>query len=321
MNTPKKALLSVICATLGFLSPSLASAQNENEPIPATASVHSDTLEKARQSGAIAVGYRNANVPFSYQDSSHQPTGYTKELCDQIVDAIKLEYGMPHLKIVYRLVTAQERIPMLQNGTIDMECSSSSITPERQNQVDFSIAYYLFNIRLLTRKAYHIQNLSDLANKTIVFTTGTTTEEMIREKLDVERNHIMILRGKSHAESFMMVRTGRAAAYLVGDVLLAGLITSARDPNAYEIVGPSLSTGRYAIMVRKGDTRLKAAVNRALTDIIVSGKIKEMYDRWFTQPIPPYGANMNMPMSEELAQFFARQTRAAVSQKTETNNP
>jgi glutamate/aspartate transport system substrate-binding protein len=268
------------------------------------------TLERARQRGTIIIGYHSANVPLSYQNASHQPTGYTKELCDRVVDTIRREFRMPKLEAVYRLVTPQERIPMLQDGAIDLECGSTTVTEERKEFVDFSIAYFISNVRLLTRKAYHIQDLSDLKNKTIVFTAGTTAGRAIREKLGVERNNITVLEGKTHPDSFLMIRTGRAAAYAMDDVLLAGLIASSRDPNTYEIVGPPLSSESYAIMIRKGDLPLKAIIDKALTRIIASGEIGEIYDRWFMRPIPPSGANMNLPMSDELARFFARQASA-----------
>ncbi|MDR2032789.1 MAG: amino acid ABC transporter substrate-binding protein [Azoarcus sp.] len=283
-------------------------ASKNTLPDAAGASGGLKTLERARQRGTIIIGYRSTNVPFSYQNASHQPTGYAKELCDRVVDTIRREFHMPKLKAVYRVVTAWERIPMLQNGTIDLECGSTTITEERKKFVDFSIAYFISNVRILTRKAYHIQDLDDLKNKTVVFTSGTTAEKVIREKLDVERNNITVLEAKTHPDSFLMIRAGRAAAYAMDDVLLAGLIANSRDPNTYEIVGPPLSSESYAIMMRKGDPLLKATVDKVLTRIIASGEIREIYDRWFIHPIPPSGANMNLPMSAELTQFFAQQT-------------
>ncbi|MDR0717102.1 MAG: amino acid ABC transporter substrate-binding protein, partial [Azoarcus sp.] len=219
------------------------------------------TLERARQRGTIIIGYRAANVPLSYQNASHQPTGYTKELCDRVVDAIRREFHMPKLEAVYRLATPRDGIPMLQDGTIDMECGSTTVTEERKEFVDFSIAYFISNVRLLTRKAYHIQDLDDLKNKTIVFTAGTTAGKVIREKLDAERDNITVLEGKTHPDSFLMIRTGRAAAYAMDDVLLAGLIANSRDPNTYEIVGPPLSSENYAIMIRREDPLLKAIID------------------------------------------------------------
>lgn len=308
MDTRIAAALFALAAAVCFLLPETSIAESDGLCDAADAGTHAlaGTLGKAKARGTIIIGYRLGSVPFSYQNSAHQPTGYAKELCDMVVNAIKDEFGLPQLKIVYQPITSPNRIPMLRNGSIDLECSTTTITPEREKVVDFSIPYFISNARLLTRKAYRIRDLSDLANKIIVFTAGTTAEKTIAKKLDIKRNNITVLEGKTHTDSFLMIRTGRAAAYIIDDTLLAGLITSARDPNAYEIVGPSLSSEHYAIVMRKENSPLKAAVNRALARIIASGEIRELYDRWFMRPIPPSGGNMNLPMSEELSQFFAR---------------
>jgi glutamate/aspartate transport system substrate-binding protein len=312
MNTRTAAALFALAAALCFPSAETAVAEDYlPRDMVGTADESTGTLEKARMRGAIIIGYRLASIPFSYRNSTHQPTGYAKELCDRVVDAIRNEFNLPQLKTIYQLIPASsERISMLQNGAIDLECSTTSVTPEREKIVDFSIPYFISNARLLTRKAYRIRNLRDLANKTIVFTTGTTAERIITEKLDVVHNKIAVLHGKTHADSFMMIKTGRAAAYVIDDILLAGLVSSARDPNAYEIIGSPLSSEYYAIMMRKEGGPLKAAVNKALADIIVSGEIKELYERWFMRPIPPSGAIMNLPMNPELTQFFARMSYA-----------
>ena len=311
VSARKSAALLAACLAIALSAAETARAEDAAPTEANAPEAPLTTLEKVRKNGVIVIGHRLGNIPFSYLDVSRQPTGYAKELCDRIARAIKLEFGMPQLKIVYRPVTAQERLPMLGSGMIDLECGSTTITAERQKRADFSVVYFISNVRLLTRKAYDIRNLDDLADKTIVFTTGTTAESAIQEKLDIERKRIAVVQGKTHAASFLMVRTGRAAAYVTNDDLLAGLIANARDPNAYEIVGPPLSVEHYAIMMRKGDVQLKNSVDKALVNIIASGEIRELYDRWFTQPIPPSGANLNLPMSAELEQLFARQAGAA----------
>ncbi|MDR2093882.1 MAG: amino acid ABC transporter substrate-binding protein [Azoarcus sp.] len=324
MNTRVATALLTLAAVFCFLPPETANAQeaaivqNDDPSGDAADTViePAETLEKIRQRGVIVIGYRFSSIPFSYQNATHQPTGYAKELCDRVVDTIRKEFRLPKLKIVYQPVPASDRIPMLQNGGIDLECGSTTITAEREKQVDFSLPYFISNIRLLTRKAYQIRDLRDLANKTIVFTAGTTAERIIAEKLDVEHNNITVLQGKTHSDSFLMVRIGRAMAYVIDDTLLVGMIANARDPNAYEIVGPSLSSEHYAIMMRKEDGSLKAAVNEALMRIIVSGEIQELYERWFMRPIPPFGANMNLPMSTELTQFFAQLANARDASKS-----
>jgi glutamate/aspartate transport system substrate-binding protein len=285
-----------------------AAAENElpetPEPEPDNREI-SGTIEKAKRTGIITIGYRHANVPFSYQDSSLHPTGYTKELCDRIVEKIKLRYNMPKLKVIYLPITAKERVEKLQNGAFDLGCGPSVVTRELMKDVDFSITYFISNVRLLTRKDYHIQNLNSLENKIITVTTGTAAEKTLRAKLDAGRYNIAVLPRSSNPESFLMVKSGRAAAYALDDILLAGLIANSRDPNAYEIVGPTLSTARYALMMRKGDTQLKAIVNKTLANMMTSGEAGRLYERWFMRPIPPSGININLPMSAELVQVFA----------------
>jgi glutamate/aspartate transport system substrate-binding protein len=262
------------------------------------------TLEKAKSTGTITIGYRLANVPFSYLDNTFLPTGYAKELCDRVVDTIRQEYNLPKLKISYFPVKADDRITALQNGTIDMECGSSTITTERRKQVDFSLAYFIAHIRLLARKDSHIQDLTDLANKTLVVTKGTTAANILRGKLSLTHPDINLMEGKTHSDSFLIVAGGRAAAYATDDILLAGLIANSRQPEAYEIVGPPLSSESYAIMLRKDDEPLKTIVNLTLTRLMLSGEAPKLYNRWFMNPIPPSGIVINLPMSAELQQAF-----------------
>jgi glutamate/aspartate transport system substrate-binding protein len=262
------------------------------------------TLERAKSTGTIIIGYRLANVPFSYLDNTFRPTGYAKELCDRVVDTIRQELDLPNLKIAYLPVKANDRITALQNGTIDLECGSSTITPERRKQVEFSLAYFIAHVRLLARKDSHIQELNDLANKTLVVTQGTTAENVIREKLKLANPGINLVESKTHSDSFLIVSGGRAAAYATDDILLAGLIANSRHPDAYEIVGPPLSSESYAIMMRKGDEALRTIVNKTLTQLMLSGEAPSLYNRWFMTPIPPSGIIINLPMSAELQQVF-----------------
>jgi glutamate/aspartate transport system substrate-binding protein len=269
----------------------------------------SGTLEKARNTGAITISYRLANVPFSYLDETFLPTGYAKELCDRVVDAIRKEYGMPELKTIYLPVTAKDRVSALQKGTIDLECGSSTDTPERRQSVDFSLAYFIAHVRLLTRKDSRIQRLEDLAHKTLAVTMGTTAEKVIQEKLKHAGLPVKIAQGRTHSDSFLMVEGGRADAYATDDILLAGLIANSRHPDAYEVVGPPLSSEHYAIMIRKDDEPLKAVVNQTLTQLMLSGEAPKLYNRWFMSPIPPSGIIINLPMSAELKRVFTHPER------------
>ncbi|GHT90399.1 amino acid ABC transporter substrate-binding protein [Betaproteobacteria bacterium] len=262
------------------------------------------TLEKARASGTMVISYRLANVPFSYLDDSFLPTGYAKELCDRVVDTIRQEFAMPELKTVYLPVKADDRISALQKGVIDLECGSTSDTPEWRKLVDFSLPYFIAHIRLLVPKEAHIRDLNDLAHQTLVVTKGTTAEKLMREKLKRANPDIKLMEGKTHSDSFLIVEGGRAAAYATDDILLAGLIANLRHPDAYKIVGPPLSSESYAIMMRKGDAPLKAVVNRTLTRLMLSGEATKLHNRWFMTPIPPSGIIINLPMSAELHQIF-----------------
>ncbi|MDR1424366.1 MAG: amino acid ABC transporter substrate-binding protein [Azoarcus sp.] len=305
MNTSTLATAIAACAATCLLLAAPVWAQDG-----AAARKNQETIEKIRQSGAIILSYRLANMPFTYLDSSFEPTGYAKELCDHVVDSIRREYDMPQLKIIYLPVVAKNRISALQNGAIDLECGSSTDNPERRKAVDFSITYFISNIRLLTRKDYRFVDLNSLRGKTVVVTTGTTAEKAV-SKLNVAGRGIKVLYGRTHSDSFLMVKSGRAYAYLMDDILLAGLISASRDPNAYEIVGPSLSTERYAIMLRKEDARLKTIVNKTLAHLMSSGEAAKLYERWFMRPIPPSGIVINLPMSDELTQVFAHPTAAS----------
>jgi glutamate/aspartate transport system substrate-binding protein len=296
-----------ICVAAFLLSAQPGVANPSSTPAgPATGAL-SGTLEKAKNTGVITISYRLANVPFSYLDDAFLPTGYAKELCDRVVDTIKQEYGMPELKTIYLPVIAKDRVSALQKGTIDLECGSTTDTPERRQVADFSLAYFIAHIRLLARKDAHIHDLRDLAHKTLVVTTGTTADHVIREKLKhIDNHNIMLAQGKTHSDSFLMVESGRAAAYATDDILLAGLIANSRHPDIYEIVGPSLSSENYAIMMRKNDALLKAVVDQTLTKLMLSGEAPKLYNRWFMSPSPPSGIIINLPMSAELKRVFTQ---------------
>ena len=281
-----------------FATPDTAqSASAPQEPI--------ESLERIKKTGVINISYRLANVPFSYLDYSFRPTGYAKELCERVAEIIKQKLNLPALKIVYLPVKSKDRIFMLQNGTIDMECGSTPNTPETRKLADFSLSYFVTNARFLTRTDYHFHSLENLSNKTIVVTANSITDGLIREKLDVARHNITVLQGKTHSDSFLMVKSGRAAAFATDDVILAGLIANASDPSAYEIFGPTLNSEHYAIMMRKDDANLKKAVNRALVQIMSSGEAAKLYTRWFMNPIPPSGVNLNLPMNSDLSRVFS----------------
>ena len=260
------------------------------------------TLKKVHENGTIIVGFRHTNVPFSYFDATLQPTGYTKELCDHIIDELKRTYQLPHLKTIYVPIVASERLSSLQNNGIDLVCGSSSISNERHKVIDFSIPFFVSSVRLLTRKDYRYKDLSSIKGKAIVSVEGTTLEDALRGSLDIKDNHIELLKAEGNIEAFLMVKSGRAAAYAQDDILLAALIANSRDPNAYELVGPNMRTDEFAIMMRK-DRDFTRFVNTTIARLMRSGEFTKLYERWFLRPIPTNGIIMNLPMSEELSKI------------------
>lgn len=264
------------------------------------------TLDKIRESGQIVLAYRDSSVPFSYiADKPNEPVGYAHDLQLKVVEAIKNQLNLPNLNVRYNLVTSQTRIPLVQNGTVDLECGSTTNNPERQQQVDFSVGFFEIGTRLLTANDSGIQGFDDLKGKTLVTTAGTTSERYIKEKNDKEGLGITIVSAKDHGESFMMLESGRAAAFMMDDVLLAGEKAKAKDPDKWVIVGEPQSFEIYGCMVRKGDTEFKKLVDDTLSATYASGEINDIYNKWFMTPIPPKNVNMNFPMSDNLKALLA----------------
>lgn len=278
----------------------------EGETATSTEGSTSGTLDKIKQSGTIVVGYRDSSIPFSYiADDPNQPMGYAHDLEMKIVDAVKADLGLPDLKIRYNLITSQTRIPLVQNGTIDFECGSTTNNEERQKQVAFSNGFFEIGTRLLTKKDSGINDFPDLAGKTLVTTAGTTSERYIRQYNDDKKLNMKIISAKDHGEAFLMLENGRADAFMMDDVLLAGEKAKAKNPDEWVIVGTPQSFEIYGCMMRKDDPQFKAIVDKALTDVYASGEINEIYKKWFMTPIPPKNINMNFEMSDNLKALIA----------------
>ena len=247
---------------------------------------------------------QESSIPFSYLDDKQQPIGYAMDLCMKIVDAVKAELKMPNLKVNYQLVTSANRIPLMANGTIDLECGSTTNNIPRQEQVWFTMTHFVTANRWIAKKSSNIKSLQDLKGKTIVSTAGTTNIKQITE-LNTEKNlGLTILPAKDHAEAFLMVETGRAAAFVMDDILLAGQIANARNPADYRILPESLRQEPYSMMLRKGDAPFKALVDRAVGAAMKSGEIEKIYAKWFTSPIPPKGVNLNFPITPAIRDAF-----------------
>jgi glutamate/aspartate transport system substrate-binding protein len=283
---------------------------------PLLAAELTGTLKKIKDSGTITLGHRDSSIPFSYYgDSPQQPVGYSHDLQLKIVDALKKELDAPNLKVRYNLITSQTRIPLVQNGTVDIECGSTTNNVERQQQVDFSVGIFEVGTRLLTKKTSGVNDFADLKGKNVVTTAGTTSERLLKA-MNAEKNMGMnVISAKDHGEAFLMLESGRAVAFMMDDALLAGEMAKAKKPQDWVVVGEPQSYEIYGCMMRKGDPAFKQVVDNALSDTFASGDINAIYDKWFMQPVPPKGLNLNFPMSAELKKLLAEPTDKAAEQQ------
>jgi glutamate/aspartate transport system substrate-binding protein len=274
------------------------------------AAAQEGTLKKIKDSGSITVGHRDASVPFSYYDDKQRPVGYAMDLCHRIVDSVKNELKMPKLEVKYQLVTSANRIPLMANGTIDLECGSTTNNLDRQKQVGFTITHFVTANRWIAKRASKIGKLEDLKGKTIVSTAGTTNIKQITEINGQKNLGMNIISANGHPEAFQMVETGRAVAFVMDDILLYSLAAQSRNPKDYEISKEALSVEPYGIMLRRDDPAFKKVVDNAMTQVMKSGQINAIYDKWFQKPIPPRNINLNVPMSEQFKKVIKNPTDA-----------
>ena len=266
------------------------------------------TLKKIRDSGSITIGHRDASIPFSYLDDKQQPIGYSMDLCRKIVDAVKAELKLPNLQVKLNPVTSATRIPLLANGTIDMECGSTTNNLERQRQVSYAVTTFVTANRILSKKSSKIMKLDDLKGKTIVSTSGTSNLKQITELNASKSLGMNILAVKDHAEAFLMVETDRALAFVMDDILLYGLAAGSKSPADYVVSSEALSVEPYGIMMRKDDPAFKQVADRAVVALFRSGEINNLYRTWFQSNIPPKNINLNLPMTEQLKAVIAKPT-------------
>ena len=260
------------------------------------------TLDKVKQSGAITLAYRESSVPFSYLDDKAQPVGFGHEICLKIVDEVKKVTGRADLKVNMQAVTSANRIPLLQNGTIDIECGSTTNNSTRGKQVQFAINYFYTGTKFLVKTGTTVKGIEDLKGKTIVSTTGTTNFQILRNLNEEKKLGMELLSAKDHADSALMVETGRAVAFGMDDILLYGLRASAQNPSSLAVVGDPIQVEPYAIMMRLDDPAFRKVVNDTLAGLMKSGEFTKLYNKWFMSPIPPKGINLNAPMSPELVE-------------------
>lgn len=272
---------------------------------PAAAQELDGTLKKISDSGTISLGHRESSIPFSYYDDNQQIVGYSHELMLLVVEAVKAELKLPRLNVKLTPITSQNRIPLVQNGSIDLECGSTTNNLERQRQVAFSNTLFVIGTRLLTRKDSGIRDFPDLAGKNVVTTAGTTSERLLRKLNETGRMGMKIISAKDHGESFLTLQSGRAVAFMMDDALLAGEMAKARKPDEWHIVGTPQSREAYGCMMRKGDPRFKKLVDDAIARAMTSGRAEKLFVKWFQSPIPPKGLNLNLPLSDEMRSLFA----------------
>lgn len=263
------------------------------------AQAQSDTLKKVADNKKITVAYRESSVPFSYLAGT-APVGFSVELSNAVVEAVKKQLKMPDLKVELQSVTSQNRIPLLQNGTIDLECGSTTNNSARGKEVSFATNYFYTGTRLMVKKSSGIHNWADLKGKKVAITTGTTNMQVVRRYNDEKSLNLDIVGTKDHADAAMLVETGRADAFAMDDILLFGLKANAKDPAALDVVGESLQVEPYACMVRKDDPKFKALVDGVINDMMKSGAFTKLYNKWFMEPIPPRNQAIGLPMSKEL---------------------
>jgi glutamate/aspartate transport system substrate-binding protein len=265
----------------------------------------SGTIKKIRETGQITVGHRESSAPFSYLDDKQQPIGYTMDLCAKVVDAVKAEMKLPNLKVAYQPVTSSNRIPLLQNGTIDMECGSTTNSVARQQQVAFGPTHFVINVTAAVKKSSNIKSIAELNGKNVSSTSGTTAVPLIKGYEKTKNVDVKEIYGKDHAESFLLLADDRVSAFIMDDILLAGQIANSKSPADYIILPESLRQEPYGIMLRKDDPQFKGLIDKTIGAVYKSGEIAKIYSKWFTSPIPPKNANVNFPMTQAIKDAFA----------------
>jgi glutamate/aspartate transport system substrate-binding protein len=265
------------------------------------------TLRKIKETGAIIIGYRDSSIPFSYLDDNQKPIGFAIDICYEIVDAVKNELKLDKLAVEFNPVTSSTRIPLLANGTIDLECGSTTNNPDRLKQVAFTNTHFLTATRFVSKKSSNLNSIDDLKGKSVVSSSGTTNIKQLTEANAARSLGINVIPAKEHAESFLMVETDRAVAAVLDDILLASFVAGSKDPGAYVISTDAFSKPEpYGIMLRKDDPAFKKVVDAATAALYQSADGLKLYDKWFMQKIPPKGLTLNAPISPELKAVFAK---------------
>ena len=267
------------------------------------------TLKKIKETGTISLGHRDSSVPFSYIDDNAKVIGYSLEICAKVVDAVKAELKLDKLDARLVPVTSSTRIPLIANGTIDLECGSTTNNAERQLQVGYTNTHFLTASAFVSKKGKNLKKIDDLKGKTVVSTAGTTNMKQLVEANAARNLGINVLSAKDHAASFLLVELDRADAFVMDDILLSSLIASAKDPSLYQTSDEAFSLPEpYAIMLRKDDAPFKALVDKTTAALFKSAEGATLYAKWFTSPIPPKGLNLNVPIGAKLKKAYEKPT-------------
>ena len=260
---------------------------------------HAGTIEKVAESGKISLAYRESSVPFSYLEAPGKPIGFSVDIAKAVAKEVSNKIGKP-VAIEWISVTSANRIPLVVNGTVDLECGSTTNNSTRAKDVDFAINHFYTGTRLVVKKSSGIKNYADVKDKVVASTTGTTNAQVLR-KYDAEHNLGMKLTlARDHADAFLMVESDRAAAFGMDDILLYGLKANAKNPADFDVVGDALQVEPYACMLRKNDPEFKKLVDGVIAGMMDSGTFASKYEQWFVKPIPPKNIALNVPMSAEL---------------------
>ena len=287
-------ILSALALAAGIVIPAPTPAQDK-----VASAEHVDTLRRIRDSGSLTIGVREASVPFSFIDAQKQPQGYSIDLCLKVADAIKNELKLPRLDVRFLPVSSANRIAMVKDGKVDLECGSTTNTRERQKDVAFAYTTFVAGIKMLAKKSSNVNGIEDLRGKTVVVTRGTTSEKMLKQMNEARVLKLTILEAKDHDESFAAVADGRAVAFPMDDVLLYGLISKSAKPDDFAVVGKYLSVEPYAIVLRKDEPAFERLVDRTLNEMFQSGEIRKVYARWFATK------DLTVPINQYLREAFA----------------
>ncbi|WP_432259216.1 glutamate/aspartate ABC transporter substrate-binding protein [Cupriavidus sp. TMH.W2] len=258
------------------------------------------TLKKIKDTGVITLGVRESSIPFNYNLGGVRQVGYSYDINMKIVEAIKDQLKLPSLQVKEIPITSQNRITLLQNGTIDIECGSTTNNLERQKQVAFTNSIFIIGTRIMVKKDGGIKDWADLKGKNVVTTAGTTSERLLRKMNDDQKLGMNIISTKDHGQSFLTLESGRAVAFMMDDALLYGERAKAKNPADWIVVGKPQSRESYGCMIRKDDPQFKKLSDTVITGMMKDGAVNTLYTKWFMQPVPPKGLNLDFPLSEDM---------------------